>query len=97
MKKIEATFVAFTFIIAVIIFANCNKNGATSGIKNENPSLSNSSIKPYTFAGPCPYECHDPRCKVYQSGYCGPETIGIIKNSNNPYDYVGGEHNSGVA
>ena len=96
MKKIEVAFIAFTFIIAVIIFANCNKNSTTS-FRNNNPSLTNSSVKPYTFAGPCPYECHDPRCKVYQSGYCGPETITIIKNTNNPFDYVGGEHNTGVA
>lgn len=97
MKKIETAVIAFTFIIVVIIFANCNKNATTSNNKNDNLSLANSSVKPYTFAGPCPYECHDPRCKVYQSGYCGPETISIIKNTNNPYDYVGGEHNNGVA
>ena len=56
-------------------------------------------IKPDLLPGPCPYNCHDTRCKAYAGGYCGPapaDTIPIIKNSANPYDNAGAQHNAGL-
>ncbi|HSZ32827.1 MAG TPA: hypothetical protein VK772_05930 [Puia sp.] len=54
------------------------------------------AIKPDYLPGSCPYPCTDVRCKAYLNGYCGNDTIAIIKNTNNPYDNVGQQHNNGV-
>ena len=56
-----------------------------------------SPAKAEYLSGHCPYDCHDTRCKAYLNGYCGTDTIAIVKNMNNPYDNVGGQHNKGVA
>lgn len=60
---------------------------------------SQGKVIPNYLPGPCPYPCTDTRCKAYANGYCGPtttDTIAVIKNSNNPYDYTGLQHNNGV-
>jgi len=79
-----------------IFFLSCSKKELeTSNTKNAEALAKNSGIPDY-LQGHCPYPCTDTRCKAYLNGYCGSDTIAIIKNSNNPYDNAGQQHNNGV-
>jgi len=61
MKHVLTT--AF-LITALIPFFSCEKQVQTRLPKE----VTESNL----FQGPCPYDCHDVRCKGYSSGYCGP-------------------------
>ncbi len=92
-------------LIFLMIIASCTKNFPSSN-RNGIPSsagdstiTSSSRIKPNPdyMPGSCPYVCTDSRCKAYLNGYCGPDTIAVITNSSNYYDYIGGQHNAGLS
>jgi hypothetical protein len=92
MKKLPTASPAILFL-TIILFANCNKSSNISNaVGNTTSSKSVDNLHP----GTCPYNCHDLRCEGYVSGYCGPDTIAIIQNVNNVYNYIGAQHNSGV-
>ncbi|MGH2643647.1 MAG: hypothetical protein ACRDE2_06855, partial [Chitinophagaceae bacterium] len=106
------TFIKFKslcilFVISIFLFA-CNTTDQLVSRKIlENKVLSEISkngVSPDKLQGWCPYNCHDIRCRAYQYGYCGPDTlpppppdtIAVITNPNNPYDYTGADHNEAV-
>lgn len=63
---IPAALIAFCF-------CSCAKELIPSN-KVLSSSSDQSKVNPNKLQGPCPYECHDTRCKAYQSGYCGADT-----------------------
>lgn len=97
----------FLFVISILLFA-CNTTDQLISRKSlENKVLSEinkNGVSPDKLPGWCPYNCHDIRCRAYQYGYCGPDsiplppldTIVVITNPNNPYDYTGTDHNEAV-
>lgn len=92
----------FTKVLFLILFCglftqiSCTKSNSILSQPNSEIS-SIKTVTPNLLPGPCPYDCHDTRCKGYFNGYCGTDTIAITKNSNNLYDYEGSYHNKGVA
>ncbi|WP_026769663.1 hypothetical protein [Asinibacterium sp. OR53] len=80
-------------VLGYIAFISCNKTEISSLQKSNNSEVLKKT-KNYIIPGPCPYSCSDQRCMNYESGYCG--YIPVINNPNNPYNYVGPNHNNGM-
>jgi hypothetical protein len=86
----------FVFAILVVFsMTRCAKNLSDSSNSKLSSGI-DGGVSPNLLPGKCPYSCHDIRCKAYENGYCGPDTIALITNPNNPYDSVGKRHNAGV-
>ncbi|MGH2642876.1 MAG: hypothetical protein ACRDE2_02915 [Chitinophagaceae bacterium] len=94
-------------IISTSLFACNTTDQLVTRHQLENKVLTeivSKEVSPDKLPGWCPYQCHDIRCRAYQYGYCGPDstllppldTIAVITNPNNPYDYAGADHNTAL-
>lgn len=113
MRKQKLALIPLTLALSVLLIFSCDKGKLleekSEKQKEEIAQAKKDSTKSNTankYPGPCPYPCCDTRCDAYQEpppgcAPCGgetpPPTITIIKNSNNSYDYVGGNHNLGLS
>jgi hypothetical protein len=84
-----------SLLFILVFLTQCQKASSPAPVTEKN-SLPKISEK---LPGTCPYPCTDLRCQAYSSGYCGtppPPPIIVKTNANNPYDYVGSQHNNGL-